>query len=135
MGYLIKDIEDIVQATVTITQAELLAGSIIKVIPEYPATAGKAWSVLYFIGNFSGTAYTGASTIHIEANSANLPQYRFGANPLQVTPFFKFAPVVNSIVASTQFIVNKGLEVHSPTAYTLGTGDITLYMAAKLFTI
>jgi len=135
MGFLVKKAADeIVEAKVIITQAELLAGGIIKIVPEYPATAGKAWSVMYFIAQFSGTAYTGLGTIHVEANGSTQPQFRFAAGLLAGT-LFKYAPIIAGIGNNIQFVINSGLEVHSPTALTLGTGDVTLYVGAKLFTI
>lgn len=135
MGFLVKKAADeIVEAKVIITQAELLAGNIIKIVPEYPATANKAWCVMYFIAEFTGTAYTGISTIHIEANGSNAVQYRFGGGFLSGS-LFKFAPIVTPGTASTQFLVNKGLEIHGPTEFVGGTGNVTLYIGAKLFTI
>lgn len=135
MGFLVKKAADeIVEAKVIITQAELLAGGIIKIVPEYPATANKAWNVLYFIAQFNGTAYAGASSIHVQTNGASFPQFRFAAGFL-TAPLFKNGSIQTPGAAVSQFVINSQLEVHSPTAFTLGTGDVTLYIGAKLFTI
>jgi hypothetical protein len=138
MGYLIEpNTEQIIQAKVTITEAELLAGGIIKNIPEFPAVRLKAYKVLYFLGQFSGTPYVtlSAGTIHIEIAGTGIPQFRFTGNPLLASPFFKTAPENTQPTAVIQYSVNSQLQIHSPAVFTGGTGDLTLYIGAFLFTV
>ena len=137
MGYLIEPNEtEIVKAKVIITEAELLAGNIVKSIPEYPGVRFKAWQVLYFNLLFNGTPYTGANSIHIEAQGTSRWQARPASGFLSVSPFWIISPIAAQSGASTfiQFANNSELQIHSPLPFTGGTGDLTCYIGATLFT-
>lgn len=137
MGYLIEPNEkEIVKAKVIITEAELLAGNIVKSIPEYPGVRFKAWQVLYFNLLFNGTPYLGANSVHIEAQGTSRWQSRPAGGFLTVSPFWIISPITSLQGASAflQFANNSELQIHSPTAFTGGTGDLTCYIGATLFT-
>lgn len=137
MGYLIEPNEtEIVKAKVIITEAELLAGNIVKSIPEFPGVRFKAWRVLYFNLLFQGTPYTGASAVHVQTQGASLWQARAAASFLTLSPFFIIAPISQQGAASNgiQFANNSELQLHSPIAFTGGTGDLICYIGATLFT-
>lgn len=137
MGYLINNDKEIVEAKVIVTEAEILAGNIVKDIPEFPAIRSKAWRVLYLNCQFSGTAYTGLFTIHIQASGAPNFQARAAASLLTLTPFFLIGVISQQGSASSavQFAVNDKLQLHSSGVATGGTGDLTCYIGANLFTI
>ena len=136
MGYLIEPPvpAQIVQAKVTITQAQLLAGGVIIPIPEFDAISSKIWVTSYLIAQFTGTPYVGTGTIHIETLGASSPQFRFAANSLTGS-FMKFAPIITPTTNVIQFNQNRRLEIHVPTAFTGGTGSVQLYIVALLFDI
>ncbi len=135
MGYLIKkQVQEIVTAKITLTAADLLTPGFIVNIPEYSATTGYFWQVLYMNGNIvNGTIpYAGSSAIHVQASTALNLQYRF-------TGAFMSGAVNNWIAAgipggspTIQYVVNDGLEIHNPGTLTLGDTELIIYLGAIL---
>jgi hypothetical protein len=135
MGYLITQNNQIITTSIVITEAELLAGGLIKNIPAFPAVRFKSYKVLYYLGVFNGTPYTGAGSVHVEVGGTGTPQFRFTGGFLLSTPFFKTAPEVIPTTTGIQYTANSQLQIHVPNAFSGGTGDLTLYLGAILFTV
>jgi hypothetical protein len=135
MGYLIKkQVKEIVTAKITLTAADLLTPGFIVDIPEYSATTGYFWQVLYMNGNIVNGAipYAGSSAIHVQASTALNLQYRF-------TGAFMNGAVNNWIAAgipggspTIQYVVNDGLQIHNPGILTTGDTELIIYLGAIL---
>lgn len=137
MGYLIeKVVVDLVRAKVTLTNAELLAGGIVKSIPEYPAKKGYYWAVNYMIGflNNQTTPFVGGGNIHIQADAAIDYMYKF-------TTLWTAATTDQQTYAQPTtawgnvFLNNAELQIHKPLASTLGDGFMDIYIGAYLIAV
>jgi hypothetical protein len=134
MGYLIDApaAQQIVTAKLTLKPVDLLAASITD-IPEYPAVTGYYWQVISINGwiNNGTTPYVGISSIHIQASAAVNPQFRFASGYLQDLNSWAFAPII-ALNTIKQFVPDDYLQIHNPTALTIGDSDLTLYITAIL---
>jgi hypothetical protein len=136
MGYLIKPQTDqIVTAKVTLTQADLFTTGFILDIPEYPAVKNYYWQVLAMSGHITGGTlpYVGTSTVHIQASTALTLQFRFQGTYMQsAIDTWQFANINTSATNGIQFVDNDKLQLHNPTALTVGDSDLILYISAIL---
>lgn len=136
MGYLLKTTPtEIITAKVTLTKANLLTPGYIYDIPEFPAVTGKFWNVIYMIGQIidDGGAYSGTSTIHIQASTAPDPQIRFtGGFMANIAPVFCATDIITSI--GNRFVENDKLQIHNPGMLTGGGNILTVYIGANLIT-
>jgi hypothetical protein len=137
MGYLIEaaTAQQIVNAKITLTSAELLDPGYQIDIPEYPAVPGAYWQVLSMNGLIVNgtTSYTGISGIHIQARNAADPQFRFAAGYMSsAVNTWHFSTIITGISNPQQFKDNAGLQIHNPGTLTLGDRDLILYITAIL---
>jgi len=134
MGYLIEpNTKEIVIAKVTLTSANLLTPGYIYNIPEYAAVKGYFWNVLYMNGEITNgsTPYTGTSFIHIQADGASGPQYRFTGVYMQGLPGV-WSHASPSGGAAASYLQFKQLQIHNPGTLTLGDTELVLYIGANL---
>lgn len=134
MGYLIKKGAQIVTAKVTLTPADLLSVSIID-IPEYPAVQNYYWQVLAMNGHITGGTlpYVGSSVVHVQASTANTPQFRFGATYINsAINTWQFAAMNSNPINGILFVANDNLQIHNPNGLTIGNSNLDLYITAIL---
>ena len=139
MGYLIKPQTDqIVTAKVTLTQADLFTTNFILDIPEYPAVQNFYWQVLSMNGHITGGTlpYVGSSVVHVQASTANTSQLRFGGTYINsAINTWQFAAMNSNPINGILFVDNDKLQVHNPTALTIGDSNLDLYITAILIHI
>jgi hypothetical protein len=136
MGYLIKKVvQQIVQAKITLTQAELTTAGYTYDIPEFPATPNYFWNTLYMNGEIVsdiGTVpYVGISNIHIQARTAPNFQLRFGGGFMNNVIGTWHTTVVTTIF-NTVYVRNAALQIHNLNALTVGDTALNIYVGAIL---
>jgi len=136
MGYLENPIpaQQIVIAKVTLKPGKLLAPSVTD-IPEFPAIKDYYWQVLSMNGIITGgtLTYIGTSSVHIQASSAITLQYRFSGGYMQSSINTWQTAILNvSALNGIQFVSNDKLQIHNPSALTVGDSDLILYITAVL---
>jgi hypothetical protein len=136
MGYLIEAPleQQIVNAKVTLTSADLLTPGYIFDIPEYPAVKDYFWQVLKFNANIvnGSTPYVGTSQIHIQSASSANYQSRFVGILMQQTSGVFTTADFNTTINATIYTDNDNLQIHNPGTLTLGDADLNLYITAIL---
>jgi hypothetical protein len=139
MGYLIKPQTDkIVTAKVTLTSADLLTTGFILDIPEYPAVKNYYWQLLGMTGHITGGTlpYVGTSSPHIQASTSTTFQARFNGGYLQSNvDTWQYGILTLNPSNAIQFVDNDKLQVHNPTALSIGDSDLILYITAILIKI
>jgi len=140
MGFLIKKPiaqvgSGIITAKVSLREFDLADPTFIYNIPEYSAVPGYFWNVLYMNGEIvedsGSTPFTGITNIHIQADVAPNPQFRFGGG-LMTNAVGTWHTTIVTTILPTIYSKNSKLQIHNAGSLSLGATGLNIYVGAVL---